>query len=66
MKIANTSSGKPIEASPNAPKEAICPFCGGSLTLRSRRPMNNGKTTYFWRHRSNKNRNCIARRRPVN
>lgn len=65
MKIANTPNGQPIEASPAAPREAICPYCGGKLILRSRRTMNNGKATYFWRHHSNMNSNCAARRRPV-
>jgi hypothetical protein len=65
MKFAESADGKRIEASPQAPEEAICPDCGGKLTLRSRRTMNNGKVTYFWRHRGNKNRYCTARRRPV-
>jgi hypothetical protein len=65
MKTAKTPTGQIIEASPDAPKVAICPYCGGKLTLRSRRPMNNGKVTYFWRHRGNKNVNCTARKRPV-
>ncbi len=66
MKTAQTVDGKQIKASVAAPKEAICPFCGGELTLRSRRTMNNGKVSYFWRHQNNTNPDCSARRRPVN
>ncbi len=65
MKVAVTTGGKPIEASMMAPKEAICPYCGGRVTLRGRRMMGNGKRTYFWRHQGNKNRHCEARRRPM-
>ena len=45
----------------DAPKEAICPRCGGKLTLRSRKAMNNCQQTYFWRHRPNQNRQCRDR-----
>ena len=64
MKIAQTVDGNSVEATASAPKEAICPYCHGKLSLRSRRTMNNGHRTYFWRHRSNKNRHCTARNRP--
>jgi hypothetical protein len=66
MKVAQTVDGKKVVASASAPKEAVCPCCGGRLTLRSRRTMNNGQRTYFWRHRSNHNTNCSARNRPIN
>jgi hypothetical protein len=65
MKIAELETGQKVEAGTNAPKTAVCPCCSGELTLRSRKTMNNGERTYFWRHRSNKNRNCSARNRPV-
>ena len=65
MQLAHTIEGKKITANADAPKEAICPHCGGKLTLRSRKAMINGKATYFWRHHSNQNRHCSARHRPV-
>lgn len=66
MKVAQTTDGKQITADAQAPPKAICPVCGGPLTLRSRRIMNNGGRIYFWRHRSNHNRHCGARNRPIN
>ncbi len=45
MKIANSNTGQPVLASASSPKQAICPDCGGILTLRSRRPMKNGKVS---------------------
>lgn len=66
MKIAQTVDGKQVIAEVSAPPRAVCPACGGELTLRSRRTMNNGGRTYFWRHRSNLNRHCSARNRPIN
>lgn len=66
MKVAQTIDGKQITANSKAPAEAYCPVCGGPLTLRSRSKMNNGGRTYFWRHRSNHNRHCGARNRPIN
>lgn len=65
MKVAQTVDGKQITAAATAPPKAICPVCGGELTLRSRSTMNNGKRTFFWRHRSNDNRYCSARNRPI-
>jgi hypothetical protein len=65
MKFALSETGIKVEANPSAPKVAICHCCGGELTLRSRKTMNNGAKTFYWRHRSNKNRNCSARNRPV-
>jgi hypothetical protein len=64
MKVAQTAEGKPITADATAPSRAICPICGGKLSLRSRKTMNNGQRTYYWRHRSNHNRFCSARNRP--
>jgi len=66
MKDAQTVEGKRVTATDQAPPKAICPICGGELTLRSRSTMNNGKRSYFWRHRSNLNRHCSARNRPIN
>jgi hypothetical protein len=65
MKTAKTSKGETIDASATSPKEAICPYCGGTVKLRSRRAMNNQKVSYFWRHGNNKNPNCSGRRRPI-
>ena len=66
MKIAQTVDGKQVVAADSAPPKAVCPTCGGELTLRSRRTMNNGKRTYFWRHGSNHNRHCGSRNGPIN
>jgi hypothetical protein len=65
MKTAQTVDGKTIIASKTAPKEAVCPYCGGILVLRSRRTMNGEKASYYWRHQNNKNPNCSGRARPV-
>ena len=65
MQLAQTNEGKKVTATVDAPKEAICPHCGGILTLRSRKTMNSCESTYFWRHCSNQNRHCSARHRPV-
>ncbi|MEM7112269.1 MAG: hypothetical protein AAF614_07545 [Chloroflexota bacterium] len=65
MKIAQTPDGTPLVASPEAPKQAICPVCGGTLTLRSRKTMSPGEKVYYWRHRGNRNRHCSGRTRPT-
>lgn len=65
VKIANTPEGTTVEANENAPNTAVCPYCKGTLTLRSRRAMNNGQRSYFWRHGRNQNHDCQGRRRPV-
>ncbi len=65
MQLAQTIDGKTVPAAADAPKEAICPRCGGKLTLRSRKAMNNCQQTYFWRHRPNQNRQCRARHKPI-
>jgi len=65
MLLAKTPEGKPLTATAQAPKEAICPICGGKLKLRSRKAMNTCKATYFWRHLANQNRHCRARRHPI-
>ncbi|MEW5988927.1 MAG: hypothetical protein AB1791_20065 [Chloroflexota bacterium] len=65
MKTAQTTDGKLVEATAAAPLQAICPRCGGLLTLRHRRTMDNGTMTYFWRHSSNVNRHCSARNGPL-
>lgn len=53
MKTALCRHGKPLIATDDAPKEARCPHCGGIVTLRYRKLMANGGTTYFWRHAEN-------------
>jgi len=65
MKIAKTETGEHLEACAEAPKEAICPRCGGVLELRCRRTMNSDQLTYYWRHRNNRNTDCRARQHPV-
>jgi hypothetical protein len=50
MKVAqHPDSHQPLAASPDAPERAICPHCGGRLTLRRRQRMGGG-CSYFWRH----------------
>jgi uncharacterized Zn-finger protein len=63
MKTAQASDGKEVIASKEAPKEAICPYCKGIVTLRKRSLMNNGGYVYYWRHRDNKNLSCRGRSR---
>jgi hypothetical protein len=65
MKTAQTQDGKLLVADASAPRQAICPCCGGPLTLRSRQTMDKKTRTYFWRHRSNRNSDCSARNRPI-
>jgi len=66
MKVAVCSDkdGGRLVASDTAPKQAICPSCGGKVILRQRKLMNNSGTTYYWKHLGNLNRNCTARVRP--
>ncbi|MCP5095934.1 MAG: hypothetical protein GY943_10310 [Chloroflexi bacterium] len=63
MKQAITVDGRLLIASDDAPSEAVCPHCGGTVRLRRRRRMNNEGTSYFWRHLSNTNQDCRARSR---
>ncbi len=63
MKTALTSDGKQIEASADAPEEAICPHCGGVVLLRGRRVMGTDKKSYFWRHTPGANPDCPGRSR---
>jgi DNA-directed RNA polymerase subunit RPC12/RpoP len=64
MKTAHTSEGQAIEASATAPKEAVCPYCGGRLLLRGRKLMGDDQRVYYWRHQGNRNRDCNARKHP--
>jgi len=67
MKIATDDSGLMIEAEANAPKKALCPYCKGIVTLRSRRKsFQSGETTYYWRHQDYANPGCLARFKAVN
>jgi len=50
MKTAVSSNGKPLVAAPGAPAQAICPKCGGLVTLRVRKLMANSGTSSYWRH----------------
>jgi hypothetical protein len=65
VKTAKTKDGKEITASKTAPDKAICPYCDGIVTLRSRRTMNGGEKAYYWRHCNNQNRNCSGRTRVI-
>jgi hypothetical protein len=65
MKVAHhPDSHQPLAASPDAPEQAICPYCGGRLTLRRRQRMGGG-CSYFWRHLDNEQRRCNGRSRPT-
>lgn len=61
MKQARLKNGQSVTASAQAPTQAICPICGGIVTLRHRHLMNHAGTTYYWRHLRNLNRDCRAR-----
>ena len=61
MKTAHhPDTHQPIAAAADAPTQAICPHCGGQVTLRCRHRMN-GTAVYFWRHLDNHNRECSSR-----
>ncbi|MCB8940822.1 MAG: hypothetical protein H6654_01315 [Ardenticatenaceae bacterium] len=64
MKVAQLPDGTAVEASENAPQQAICPHCGTVLLLRQRRTMNKSVIAFYWRHASNQSLNCKARKRP--
>jgi hypothetical protein len=65
MKVAyHPDNHQPLAASPDAPKQAICPHCDGRLTLRRRQRMDGGYA-YFWRHLDHSNRQCNGRSRPA-
>jgi hypothetical protein len=53
-----------LEASAEAPAEAICPTCGGTVQLRRRKLMRSRDVTYYWRHASNQHLRCHKRSRP--
>ena len=61
MKIALTPEGAPIEASPDAPDQAICPHCGGVVLLRGRKVMGGNQKSYYWRHTNNSDPDCPGR-----
>jgi len=62
MKIALDETGLKIQAEAGRPKVAICPFCGGQVTLRRRRSgYRSGVICYFWRRLDQANRNCPGR-----
>jgi len=50
MKTAVSSCGTPLVAAIGAPTHAVCPKCGGLVTLRVRRLMANSGNSYYWRH----------------
>ena len=61
MKTAHhPDTHQPIAAAADAPPQAICPHCGGQVTLRRRQRMD-GTAVYFWRHLDNHNRECSSR-----
>ena len=62
MKVAVDQTGSPVWAKAGAPWQALCPFCGGPMTLRCRqRSSRSSDVTYFWRHQDNTNLDCRAR-----
>lgn len=63
MKIALLPDGVKVTADPEAPQEAVCPFCGGTVILRRRKLMNDAGYAYYWRHRDNEHRDCPGRSR---
>ena len=66
MKVARMPDSKqPITAAKTAPAQAVCPHCGGAVTLRQRKRMNSGDCTYFWRHQDNRDRACSSRSHPT-
>jgi hypothetical protein len=65
MKEALLPNGTAVAASATAPTEATCPHCGGVLLLRQRRTMSQSVVAFYWRHASNQNLKCRARRRPT-
>ncbi|MBK8989795.1 MAG: hypothetical protein IPM39_27665 [Chloroflexi bacterium] len=61
MKTAHhPDTHQPLTATADAPPQAICPHCGGPVTLRCRHRMN-GTAVYFWRHMDNQSRACSSR-----
>jgi hypothetical protein len=48
-----------ITAVADAPPQAICPHCGGPVTLRCRHRMD-GTAVYFWRHLDNQSQTCSS------
>ena len=62
MKVALSADGDPIEASADAPEQAICPHCGGVLLLRGRKVMG-GSKSYYWRHAPGGDPDCPGRSR---
>ena len=60
MKTAHhPDTHQPIAAAADAPAQAICPHCGGPVTLRCRHRMN-GTAVYFWRHLDNQSQACSS------
>lgn len=53
MKTAVSSNGRKLVASRTSPNTAVCPKCGGTVILKSRRLMANAGNTYYWRHKDN-------------
>jgi hypothetical protein len=53
-------NGKEIEAGPDAPARATCPYCDEPVLLRSRRNMD-GCVTWYWRHETGAGRHCPGR-----
>ena len=60
MKQAKLDDGRVVEASPNAPERATCPYCDAEVLLRRRKTMLDGET-WYWRHEVGQGRACPAR-----
>lgn len=57
-------NGHLVQASPNSPPTALCPFCGCPVHKRQRRNAD-GLITYFYRHQAHVGDHCPKRYRPV-
>lgn len=65
MKTAQLTDGNKIEAEEGAPLRAVCAFCGGPVSLRRRKLMNNSGFAYFWRHEPGTDPACPGRSSPL-
>jgi hypothetical protein len=52
-----------VLAGPDAPKETVCPACGGAVRKRKRRTMD-GQATHLYRHERGVGEECPLRYHP--
>lgn len=57
-------NGKLVLAAPDSPDVALCPACGEGVEKR-KRARQDGKVTYFWRHKVGVGDGCPLRYQPV-